>query len=164
MPHKLAIRKIIDDHSHIRSFSFRNISRNLPLDNPITPHRIRPKWHKSIITDNVVAGKLSYTEPLDKLDSHQSQNDEDVSPSLNYDKLSNQNAELIEVFPERTTIVTTYKIPKGLTFRIPKEKYEMLRIAMGDSNKFINVVFDWSFEFDHAESDLSNQECKTNIR
>ncbi|HEY7572311.1 MAG TPA: hypothetical protein VH796_13170 [Nitrososphaeraceae archaeon] len=83
---------------------------------------------------------------------------------MNYDKLSNQNVESIEVIPERTTTVTTNKISKGLTFRIPKEKYKMLHIAMGDSNEFIRVIFDWSFQFDHAESDVSNQEYKTKIR
>jgi hypothetical protein len=116
IPHKQAIRKIIDDHSHIRGFSPRNISRNLPLNNPITPHRIRTKWHKSIATYNGVAGKLSYTKLSDKLDRHQSQNDrKDENPSLNYNKTSNQNAESIEEIPKSTTRVTTNKWAKGLT-------------------------------------------------
>ncbi|HEY7572538.1 MAG TPA: hypothetical protein VH796_14320 [Nitrososphaeraceae archaeon] len=154
MSHKLAIRKIIDDHSNIRGFSFRNISRNLPLNNPTTPRRIRTEWHKSITTDSVSAGRLSNTVQQDVLDRHQFQNDKDENPSLNNNRLSNQNAESIDVIPERTTMTTIDKIARGLIFRIPKEKYEMLHIAMGDSNKFINVIFDWGCEFDHAESDV----------
>lgn len=153
MPHKQAIRKIIDDHSHIRDYSLRNISRNLPLDNPTAPRRVRTKWHKSIATDYTLAKKLSYTEQYDKLDRHQSQNDKDEDQSLNYNELRNQDSESIEVIPERTIMVTTNK-NIGLAWRIPKEKYEILRIAMDDSNKFIRVIFDWKFEFDHVEPDV----------
>jgi hypothetical protein len=151
MSHKQVIRKIIEDHSRIRGFSFRNISRNLPLNNPVTPRRVRTSWHNSIPTNNSSAGKLSQTEQVNKLDRHQSHNDnEEEDPSLN----CNQNAQSIEVIPGRTSMVTTNKISKGLTFRIPREKYEMLRLAMDESNEVIRVIFDWSFEFDHAEPDV----------
>ena len=51
-------------------------------------------------------------------------------------KLSNQKAESIEVIPEQTTMTTANKTLRRPTFRIPKEKYEMLRVAMSDSNEF----------------------------
>jgi hypothetical protein len=39
--HKDAIAKIQNDHKHLAGFSRRNITRNLPLDNPSVPRRIR---------------------------------------------------------------------------------------------------------------------------
>jgi hypothetical protein len=154
LSHKQAIKKIYNDHIHIRGFSFRNISRNLPLDNPTTPRRVRTEWHKSIPAHNTLAGKLSNVELQHEINRHQSQNSEDENPSMNYNKLSNQKAESIEVIPEQTTMITANKTLRGPTFRIPKEKYEMLRVAMSDSNEFICLIFNWRFEFDRAESDV----------
>jgi len=45
--HKEAVAKIQDDHKHLAGFSKRNISRNLPLDNPNVPRRVRPQWPKN---------------------------------------------------------------------------------------------------------------------
>jgi hypothetical protein len=59
--HKEAVTKIQNDHEHLPGFSNRNISRNLPLDNPNVPRRVRPQWHKNSITKANPASKLSNT-------------------------------------------------------------------------------------------------------
>jgi uncharacterized protein YfbU (UPF0304 family) len=41
--HKDAVSKIQNDHKHLAGFSKRNISRNLPLDNPNVQRRVRPQ-------------------------------------------------------------------------------------------------------------------------
>ena len=105
MLHKLAIRKIIDDHSHIRGFSFRNISRNLPLDNPTTPRRVRTEWHKSIPAHSNIAKKLSNTELQDETNKHQSQNRADVIESIDHNELSKLNAGLRGAIPGHTAMV-----------------------------------------------------------
>ncbi len=149
LSHIQAIKKIYNDHGQVQGFSPRNIRRYFPVDNPTIPRRVRTEWPKSIPTHNTLAGKLSNVELQDEINRRQSQNSEDENPSMNYNKLSNQNAESIEVIPEQTTIVTANKTLRGPTFRIPKEKYEMLRVAMSDSNEFICLIFNWRFEFDH---------------
>jgi hypothetical protein len=153
LSHKEARSKIINDHKHIPGFSDRNVRRYLPSNNPKVPRRVRPAWPNSIPTHNIVARKLSNVELQDKINKDRPQNSEDENLSINYNKLSNQNAELIEAIPGQTATVTANK-KRGLTFRIPREKFEMLRVAMSDSNEFVCVVLNWNFEFDHAESDV----------
>ena len=48
LSHKTALKKIYNDHKHISGFSTRNIRRNLPLDNPGIPRRVRPSWLKIV--------------------------------------------------------------------------------------------------------------------
>jgi hypothetical protein len=155
MPHNEAIKKIIDDHRQVHGFSSRNIIRYLPPDNPSVPHRVTTERHKSISTPNNTNRKLSDTELQKDADEDQSQNGEDKIQSMDYNELSNQNAELSEAKPKKTTNVTDNKIPsKGLEFKIFKEKYGMLYMAMNRSNEYIRIEFDFYGTFERAESDV----------
>jgi hypothetical protein len=59
LSHRVAIAKIYKDHKHLPGFSRRNICRNLPLDNPSVPRRIRPSWPKNSDTEVSEPSKLS---------------------------------------------------------------------------------------------------------
>jgi hypothetical protein len=59
--HKDAVSKIQNDHKHLAGFSKRNISRNLPLDNPNVQRRVRPQWRKNSLTGANEPSKLSNT-------------------------------------------------------------------------------------------------------
>jgi hypothetical protein len=61
LSHKDALAKIYNDHKHLPGFSKRNIRRNLPLDNPSVPRRIRPSWPKNSGNEANEASKLSIT-------------------------------------------------------------------------------------------------------
>jgi len=61
LSHKEAITKIYNDHQHLPGFSQRNILRNLPLDNPNVPRRIRPPCPKNSNTKSDTPTKLSGT-------------------------------------------------------------------------------------------------------
>jgi len=155
LSHKQAVNKIFNDHAHIRGFSFRNISRCLPSDNPVIPRRVRPPRLKSIPTHNSLAEKLSNADLQDETKKHQSQDREDPIQFTDHNKLRTQNPEFREVIRRQTTIVTANKIRStGLTFRIPKEKFQLLYVAMNDSNEFIRLIFDYSGVFERAESDI----------
>ncbi|MGA9842829.1 MAG: hypothetical protein WBQ25_10980 [Nitrososphaeraceae archaeon] len=58
LSHKEARSKIINDHKHIPGFSDRNVRRCLPSNNPNVPHRVRPSWPKSSITNTSSNTKL----------------------------------------------------------------------------------------------------------
>ena len=62
LSHKDAIKKIRDDHLHLEGFSPRSIRRNLPVDNPVVSHRVRPPWPKKSVTHNESIEKSSVNE------------------------------------------------------------------------------------------------------
>ncbi|MFL6320889.1 MAG: hypothetical protein ACJ72U_12610 [Nitrososphaeraceae archaeon] len=65
--HKEAVTKILNDHKHLAGFSKRNISRNLPLDNPCVQRRVRTSWPKNSPTKVNESSKLSnITQEHDK--------------------------------------------------------------------------------------------------
>jgi hypothetical protein len=61
LSHKVAVAKIHNDHRHLAGFSKRNITRNLPLNNPSVPRRVRPSWPKNSINETNEPSKLSNT-------------------------------------------------------------------------------------------------------
>jgi hypothetical protein len=111
LSYKQAITKIRDDHANIPGFSLRNISRNLPLDSPTVPRRVKPRCPNSSPTHNAIAEKLSTTELQEVTNNHQSQNNENVIELKNYNESCNQNAELDEAIAIPTAKVTDNKIP-----------------------------------------------------
>ncbi len=61
LAHKVALAKICNDHRDLPGFSRRNIRRNLPLDNPYVPRRIRPRWPKTSADEYNKPSKSSIT-------------------------------------------------------------------------------------------------------
>ncbi|MGA9844490.1 MAG: hypothetical protein WBP64_12830 [Nitrososphaeraceae archaeon] len=158
LSHKQAVKKIFNDHADIRGFSFRNISRYLPLDNPVIPRQVMPARRKSIPTHNPLAQKLSNADLQDETKKHQSHDREDPIQFTDYNELRTQNAELKEVISRQKAMVMSDKIHSiEIAFRIPKEKYEILHIAMNGSNEFIRVIFNRSGMFERAESDVKSR-------
>jgi len=152
MSHKQALKKIINDHGHIRGFSFRNISRNLPHDNSIIPHRVKPKWHKSILTNNPTT-KLSATELQADTNNRQPQKGEE-NQSIDCHKLVTQNQELKEVIRRNTAMITADKIRSiELSFKIPREKYQVLQNVINENKNFMRVTFDETGVLQRVESD-----------
>jgi hypothetical protein len=155
LSYKQAITKIRDDHADIPGFSLRNISRNLPLDNPTVPRRVTPRCHNSSPTHNAVAERLSITELQEGTNSQESHNNENVIEPKDHKESCKENVELEEVIVIPTAKVTTNKIPStGLTFKISKLNYEIVRIAMNSSNEYIRLIFDMGGTFEYAESDI----------
>jgi hypothetical protein len=74
--HKDAVTKIQNDHKHLAGFSKRNISRNLPLDNPAVPRRVRTRWPKNSANETNEPSKSSNTTQ---------RQDKNLKPSLIYD-------------------------------------------------------------------------------
>jgi hypothetical protein len=156
IPHKEAVKKILDDHHQVPGFSSRNILRYLPSDNPSVPHRVTSSWRNSSATPNNISRRLSNTEQQSLVDRYQSQNEEDKIQSVDYNESSKEKAELRVVVPMETDNITYNKIPsKGLKFKIFKEKYELLYLAMGSSNAYIRIEFDFNGTFESVESDIT---------
>jgi hypothetical protein len=61
LSHKVALAKICNDHRDLPGFSQRNIQRNLPVDNPYVPRRIRPSWPENSTNESNESAKLSVT-------------------------------------------------------------------------------------------------------
>lgn len=143
LSHKQAIKKIFNDHAHIRGFSFRNISRYLPLDNSVIPRRVRPPPRKSIPTHNTVTEKLSNADLQGETNKHEFQDREDPIQFTDYNELRTQNAELKEVISRQKAMVRADKIHSiEVAFRIPKEKYEDVKTAMNSSSNYCYLLFD----------------------
>ena len=154
LSHKQAMMKIFQDHIHIPGFSFRNMRRYLPLDNPMVPRRVGTTCPNSILTINTVGKKLNPTNRQNETNKHQPQNREVIQP-MDYHELVTENAELKEVIRSQTPIMTADKIRSfEITFRIAKQKYDMVRVAMDCSKEFIGVIFDTSGLLERAESDV----------
>jgi hypothetical protein len=155
LSYKQAITKIRDDHADIPGFSFRNISRNLPFDNPTVPRRVRPRWPNSSTTHNVIAEKLSNAEPHDETNRHQSKDREDSIQFIDYREVYTQNTESNGCIPTHTTMVTTDKIHSiAIRFKIPREKYEDVKATMNSSSNYCYLLFDASTGiFLRSESD-----------
>jgi hypothetical protein len=148
------MQKMINDHSHIRGFSFRNIHRNLPPNNPAIPHRIVTKRHKSIATNNNGTEKLSTSELQDNANKHQSQNREGIQ-STDCHKLVTQNHESKEIIRSNTALIAADQIPSfKITFKIHSENYEMILFAINNSKEFIRIVFDKDGVLLGVESDV----------
>jgi hypothetical protein len=83
LSHKDALIKLYNDHRHLAGFSKRNISRNLPLDNPSVPRRVKPRWPKTSADE--------YNEPLKSSITIQEQ-DKKLAPKI-YDCETGERAE-----------------------------------------------------------------------
>lgn len=149
LSYKQSITKIREDHADIPGFSLRNISRNLPLDNPTVPRRVTPRCPNSSSTHTAVGEKLSTTELQEGTNNHEPHNDENVIEPKDHNELCKQNVEL-----EAITIPTTKISSTELTFKISKQNYEIVRIAMNSSNEYIRIIFDMRGTFERAESDI----------
>jgi hypothetical protein len=62
LSHREACTKICDDHKHLSGFSQRNIRKYLPLDNPVTPRRVRPTCPKNSCVETNEPEKYSITQ------------------------------------------------------------------------------------------------------
>src|SRR5690242_6430427 len=64
--HSEAVQKIHNDHHHIPGFSRRSITRYLPTDSPMVPHRVRPSRPKNSDTQTDKEEKLSNNEQYEE--------------------------------------------------------------------------------------------------
>ncbi|HEY7081688.1 MAG TPA: hypothetical protein VH500_18500 [Nitrososphaeraceae archaeon] len=145
LSYKQAIRKICDDHVDIPGFSFRNIRRNLPSENPSVPRRVTARWPNSSPTHNVIAEKLSSAELQDETIRHQSKDREDSIQFIDYREVYTHNTESNRCIPRHTTVVTTDKIRSiAIRFKISRGKYEDVKATMNSSSKYCYLLFDAS--------------------
>jgi len=181
LSHKTTLTKIYNDHKHLSGFSRRNIRRNLPLDNPGIPRRVRPSWPKNNDTQDNEPVKLS-TTALEHDQDILTTNDclaETTSP-INYQKLQErpvqkvmtnciteheasdsydiiyaENLELKEATLRQTALIKANDISTyEIEFTIPKEKYHHLEVAMKDSTDSVYVIFDKAGIFERAVADV----------
>jgi len=169
LSHKTALKKIYNDHKHISGFSTRNIRRNLPLDNPGIPRRIRPSWPKNRDTQDNEPAKLS-TTTLEHDQDILTTNDclAETTSLINHQKLQErpiekvmtncitaENIELKEATLRQTALIKANDISAyEIEFTIPKEKYPNLEAAMKDSRDSVYVIFDKAGIFERAVADV----------
>jgi hypothetical protein len=125
LDHKSTVAKIYSDHKHLAGFSQRNIRRNLPLDNPSVPRRIRPSWPKSNFNETNEQSKLSNAKqqqqkvpqsPLN-CDMDAGNNNATVATDIvkptdcnHYEQLKLENCEIREALEKASTLITADKI------------------------------------------------------
>ena len=107
--HSEAVQKIHNDHHHIPGFSRRSITRYLPTDSPMVPHRVRPSWPKNSDTQTDGDVKLSNDEPYEK-------DVENESPAITNSRFPNK--------PESSTIASENLELAGVQ-RIEDEKQQL---------------------------------------
>lgn len=107
--HSEAVQKIHNDHHHIPGFSRRSITRYLPTDSPMVPHRVRPSWPKNSDTQTDGDVKLSSDEQYEK-------DVENESPAITNSRFPNK--------PESSTIASENLELAGVQ-RIEDEKQQL---------------------------------------
>ena len=181
LSHITALKKIYNDHKHLSGFSRRNIRRNLPLDNPGIPRRVRPSWPKNSDTQDNEPVKLSTTALEHDQDilttndclaettspiNHQKLQERPVQKVMtnciteheasdSYDIIYAENLELKEATLRQTALIKANDISAyEIEFTIPKEKYHHLEVAMKDSTDSVYVIFDKAGIFERAVADV----------
>jgi hypothetical protein len=127
------------------------IYRWITQQNPTPPNSVKTAY--SIATNNNTPMKLSTTKLQNNANNNQSHNQEG-NQSGDYYKLVTQNPELKEVVRRNTSMVTADKIRSiQLSFKIPREKYQVLQNVIDENKDFMRVTFDETGLLQHVESD-----------
>jgi hypothetical protein len=141
MSHRLALKKIYEDHKHLHGFSRRNIYRALPKDNPATPKRVVPKRHKSSDTIAEKTNSLTVTEKGEAAEPKEHKNKS--CPDCQF--LKSQKEELEEALKATAGPTTAADFsPQIQRFTIFKERHTELIDNMEKSIEFISLEFDKS--------------------
>jgi hypothetical protein len=145
LTHRATITKMCEDHKDLPGFSWRNIHRYLPSDNPNVPRRVVPSRHKSIATENNVVPELSITKLGNLVDEYSGERF-----SVEYDSTCAlvKNPELKETnIPNMQSLVRT-------EYKIHREKFEILSNALARTRQVCFVFFDSNRELVKADADV----------
>ncbi len=141
LTHKVALRKIYDDHKDLPGFSRRNIYRSLPKDNPCIPRKIVPERHKTSSTVTEMANSLSVTEKAKATATESKENERESCP--NCQLLRTKKEELEEALEKSAgpTKAANFS-PQIQRFTVSKERHRELIDSIEKSVEFIHIEFD----------------------
>ncbi len=139
--HKKALTTIFDDHKDLPGFSYRNIHRSLPTDNPTVPRRVVTSRHKN--SDGVTDGqqKLSITENNPPATAVAANYKESVQECPDCSEYKRQLQEVTEALEKSTKITTADKL-KPLEGIVPKAKQQIVMKAFQKSKQLTHLIFD----------------------